>query len=99
MSINVNVYVYSMIYSWVQQASQFTPLVLTLLFYSLISSGENLALMHFNAGLANHYNLAFLFQKAAIIAELTEVAWYERLSQHLYTRPAVWLEHGHLPKY
>ena len=56
LNVYVNVLVYSLISPSVQQNSQFTPLV-----YSLISSGENSALAHFIAAIAKHYNSAFLF--------------------------------------
>ena len=80
-----------------QQTVQFTPWYWNTLFYSLISSGENSASAHFAAAVANHYNLAFSFHQVPINAGWTGAAWYERLAQHLYTWPAVWLDQQRSP--
>ena len=63
------------------------------LLYSLIYSGENSAVAHFATAIANHYMVAFSFHLVPITAGWTEVAWYERLAQHLHTWPPAWLEH------
>ena len=46
----------------VQQTSQFTSLVLELLFIQSHLLGENLAFAHFAAAIANHHNLALSLQ-------------------------------------
>ena len=84
--INVNVYVYSLIYQpSVQQTSQFTPLVLEL---SLMQS--HLLWVEFSIctfWYSYHYHSAFSFHQVPITAGWTETAWYERLAQHLYAWP------------
>ena len=92
-NVNVNVYVYSLISPWVQRLDNLHPWYWNSLSYSLISSGENSAFVYFAAAIANHYNSAFSFHWVAITAGWTEVAWYERLTQHLYTWPSAWLKH------
>ena len=94
----VNVCVYNLISPWVQMTSQFTiqSCYWNSLLYSLIFPMENSACAHFAATIANHYNLAFLFYQVPITAGWTEVAWYERLTWHLYTWLAAWLEHRSL---
>ena len=72
------------------------------LLHNLISSGENSEIAHFVVALANHCNLAFLFHQVLIPVGWTEVAWYERLVQHLYTwlAAATWLKQkSHPSKY
>ena len=59
--LNVNVFAYSLIRPSVHQTLQFTTLVLKSLIYCLISFGENSALAHFAAAIANHYNLTVSF--------------------------------------
>ena len=89
--LNVNVYVYSLISHRVQQTSHnLHPWHRNSLLYSLISSGENSALAHFAAAIANYYNLACSFHQVPITVGWTEAAWYERLAQHLYIWPAAW---------
>ena len=62
------------------------------LLYDLISSGENsahfLQLMPFTI-----LHSPFYFHQILITAGWTEAAWYQRLAQHLHTRPAAWREH------
>ena len=55
------------------------------LLYSLISSGENSAFVHFATDIAGY--------QVPTTAGWTEAAWYERLVRHLYTWPAVRLQH------
>ena len=93
-NVYVNVYVYSLISLWVQQTSQFTPLVSELSHIQSHLIGENLAFAHFAVATAKYYNLGFLFHQLPITAGWTEAVWYERLAQHLYTWLAAWLEHG-----
>ena len=60
------------------------------LLYGLISSGKNSA--HFLQPLPFPI-LHFLFHQVSITAGWTEAELFERLAQHLYTWPAVRLEH------
>ena len=60
---------------WVQQTSQFTPLVLELFYKVFIFSGEKSAFANFAAATANHYKLTFLFHQVPITAGWTEAAW------------------------
>ena len=83
LNVNVNVYVYSLISPWVQQTSQFTPLVLELsLLYSLISSGENSA--HF-LQLMPFTILQFSFHQVSITAGWAEAVRNEKFARHSYT--------------
>ena len=50
-------------------------------------SGENSAVAHFAAAIANHCNLVLLFYQVPITVGWTEVAWYERFARHLYIWP------------
>ena len=83
--VTVNVFVYSLISSSVQQTSQCWSLVLALSHIYSLMSWENSAFAHFAAAISNHYNWASLFNQVPITAGWTEAAWYERLVRHLYT--------------
>ena len=92
-NVNVNVHVYSPdIPVGSADCTIYTPGIGTHSFYSLLISGKNSAFAHFAAAIANHYNSAFSFHQVPITAGWTEAVWYERLAQHLYTWPVVWLD-------
>ena len=87
-NVNVNVSVYSLKSPLLSaNCTNYIPGI-GILSYSLISSGENSAFARFAAAIANHYNLAFSSHQLPITAGWTEVVWYERLAQHLYTWPS-----------
>ena len=72
MNVNVHVHVYSPdIPVGSADCTIYTPGIGTHS-YSLISSGENSAFVHFAAAIANHYNLGFSFHQVPITAGWTE---------------------------
>ena len=94
-NVNVNVYVYSLIAPCVQQTSHnVRPCYWNSLLYSLISSRKNseFAYSYFAVAIANHYNVAVSFYHVPITAGWTDMAWYERLAQHLCPWPMAWLK-------
>ena len=54
---------------------------------------ENSSFAYFTAAIAILDNLAILFHQVSITAGWTEVEWYDRFAQHLYTWLAAWLKH------
>ena len=77
LAVNVNVEIYSLKSTWVQQTSQFTCLQLVLSYtVSIFSSGENSA--HFPQVMSVTFFFQFSFHQVPITAGWTEVGWYER---------------------